>query len=364
MTVRPTAPRSSAATRSRSTDFQLEAIDALDAGRHVVVAAPTGQRQDGRRRVRHRDDAGATGGGRSTRRRSRRCRTRSSATSRARYGAGEVGLLTGDNAIDGDAPVVVMTTEVLRNMIYAGSRGARRPRARRARRGALPPGHLPRPGVGGGHHPPARRTSAGVPVGDGEQHRRAGGVDRDRARPDDGGRRDRAGRSASTTATSSATARTTGCTSCRRSSTAARTPTRSRLDASGRAHAGRPSGPTTGAGQRPARARTRRGGWRRSSCSTSARLLPAILFIFSRNQCDEAARACLAAGLRLTDAAPSATAIREIVDARLGRSRRRRPRGARLRPVRSPSSRPASPPTTPGWCRRSRRPSRRASSRA
>src|SRR5439155_15652293 len=38
-----------------------------------------------------------------------------------RHGAGNVGLLTGDNAINGDAPIVVMTTEVLRNMIYAGS---------------------------------------------------------------------------------------------------------------------------------------------------------------------------------------------------------------------------------------------------
>src|SRR4051812_522391 len=38
-----------------------------------------------------------------------------------RYGAAKVGLLTGDNAINGDAPVVVMTTEVLRNMLYAGS---------------------------------------------------------------------------------------------------------------------------------------------------------------------------------------------------------------------------------------------------
>ena len=39
-----------------------------------------------------------------------------------RYGAVAVGLLTGDNAVNGDAPVVVMTTEVLRNMLYAGSR--------------------------------------------------------------------------------------------------------------------------------------------------------------------------------------------------------------------------------------------------
>ena len=37
------------------------------------------------------------------------------------HGAGRVGLLTGDNSVNGEAPVVVMTTEVLRNMIYAAS---------------------------------------------------------------------------------------------------------------------------------------------------------------------------------------------------------------------------------------------------
>src|SRR5206468_6415688 len=37
------------------------------------------------------------------------------------HGTESVGLLTGDNSINGDAPVVVMTTEVLRNMIYAQS---------------------------------------------------------------------------------------------------------------------------------------------------------------------------------------------------------------------------------------------------
>ncbi len=37
------------------------------------------------------------------------------------YGPERVGLLTGDNVINGDAPIVVMTTEVLRNMIYASS---------------------------------------------------------------------------------------------------------------------------------------------------------------------------------------------------------------------------------------------------
>ena len=39
----------------------------------------------------------------------------------ARYGAGRVGLLTGDNSINSEAPVVVMTTEVLRNMLYENS---------------------------------------------------------------------------------------------------------------------------------------------------------------------------------------------------------------------------------------------------
>ena len=47
-------------------------------------------------------------------------------TSSQRHGADTVGLLTGDNAINGDAPVVVMTTEVLRNMLYAGSSTLRR----------------------------------------------------------------------------------------------------------------------------------------------------------------------------------------------------------------------------------------------
>ena len=37
------------------------------------------------------------------------------------YGSENVGLLTGDNSINGDAPIVVMTTEVLRNMLYEQS---------------------------------------------------------------------------------------------------------------------------------------------------------------------------------------------------------------------------------------------------
>jgi ATP-dependent RNA helicase HelY len=39
----------------------------------------------------------------------------------ARYDSDTVGLLTGDTSVNGNAPIVVMTTEVLRNMLYAGS---------------------------------------------------------------------------------------------------------------------------------------------------------------------------------------------------------------------------------------------------
>jgi ATP-dependent RNA helicase HelY len=38
-----------------------------------------------------------------------------------RHGAQSVGLLTGDTSVNSEAPIVVMTTEVLRNMIYARS---------------------------------------------------------------------------------------------------------------------------------------------------------------------------------------------------------------------------------------------------
>ncbi|MCV6983454.1 RNA helicase [Mycolicibacterium pulveris] len=38
-----------------------------------------------------------------------------------RYGPEKIGLLTGDQSINGDADIVVMTTEVLRNMLYANS---------------------------------------------------------------------------------------------------------------------------------------------------------------------------------------------------------------------------------------------------
>ena len=101
-------------------EFQLEAFAALDAGRNVLVSAPTGS---GKTLVGEYAAHLALAHG-------RRCfyTTPVKALSnqkfrqfRRRFGDGQVGLLTGDHSIDPDAPLVVMTTEVLRNMIYGGS---------------------------------------------------------------------------------------------------------------------------------------------------------------------------------------------------------------------------------------------------
>ncbi|MCW2747628.1 MAG: helicase, partial [Nocardioidaceae bacterium] len=100
--------------------FQIEACKVLESGSGVLVAAPTGS---GKTVVGEFAVHLAIAHG-------RKCfyTTPIKALSNqkfgdlvARYGADNVGLLTGDNTINGDAPVVVMTTEVLRNMLYAGS---------------------------------------------------------------------------------------------------------------------------------------------------------------------------------------------------------------------------------------------------
>ncbi|MDQ1668526.1 MAG: ATP-dependent helicase HelY, partial [Actinomycetota bacterium] len=100
--------------------FQVRACQALEAGDGVLVAAPTG--------------AGKTVVGEFAvflaLRAGRKCfyTTPIKALSNQKYadlverhGADRVGLLTGDTAVNGDADVVVMTTEVLRNMLYSGS---------------------------------------------------------------------------------------------------------------------------------------------------------------------------------------------------------------------------------------------------
>jgi ATP-dependent RNA helicase HelY len=101
-------------------EFQSRALDALDAGRSVLVAAPTGS---GKTLVAEYAIARALAEGTKA-----FYTTPLKALSNQKYGdfvraygTDRVGLLTGDNAINGDAPIVVMTTEVLRNMIYAGS---------------------------------------------------------------------------------------------------------------------------------------------------------------------------------------------------------------------------------------------------
>ncbi len=100
--------------------FQVDAFDALDDGHNVIVAAPTGA---GKTLVADYAVAQSLGSGRRL-----FYTTPIKALSNQKYhdfvneyGAENVGLLTGDNTVNGDAAVVVMTTEVLRNMLYAGN---------------------------------------------------------------------------------------------------------------------------------------------------------------------------------------------------------------------------------------------------
>ncbi len=105
-------------------EFQRRAIEHLEAGRSVLVTAPTGS---GKTVVAdHAVDRALAAGRRAF------YTTPIKALSNQKYrdlcrrlGPPRVGLLTGDNVIAGDADVVVMTTEVLRNMLYAEAVDAR-----------------------------------------------------------------------------------------------------------------------------------------------------------------------------------------------------------------------------------------------
>lgn len=101
-------------------DFQIAGCQAVEEGRSVLVAAPTG--------------AGKTVVGEfaafASLARGKKCfyTTPIKALSNQkfhefveRFGEDRVGLLTGDTNINSDAEIMVMTTEVLRNMLYANS---------------------------------------------------------------------------------------------------------------------------------------------------------------------------------------------------------------------------------------------------
>lgn len=101
-------------------DFQRQACASLERGRSVLVAAPTGAGKTvvGEFAVHLALQAG------------RKCfyTTPIKALSNQKYhdlvdrfGPDRIGLLTGDSSINSEAAVVVMTTEVLRNMLYAQS---------------------------------------------------------------------------------------------------------------------------------------------------------------------------------------------------------------------------------------------------
>ncbi len=100
--------------------FQIEACHALESGKGVLVAAPTGAGKTivGEFAV---DLVINTGG---------KCfyTTPIKALSNqkfqelsSKYGESKIGLLTGDTSINSEAQIVIMTTEVLRNMIYSNS---------------------------------------------------------------------------------------------------------------------------------------------------------------------------------------------------------------------------------------------------
>ena len=100
--------------------FQIEAAEAIDRGASVIVTAPTGS---GKTVVAEAAIARALGLGKRAVYTTplKALSNQKFGDFRRAHGDDAVGLLTGDNSINGSAAIVVMTTEVLRNMMYASS---------------------------------------------------------------------------------------------------------------------------------------------------------------------------------------------------------------------------------------------------
>jgi ATP-dependent RNA helicase HelY len=101
-------------------EFQLRAMNAIDRGESVLVSAPTGS---GKTLIADYAAARALelGGKAFYTTPIKALSNQKFAELAARYGDDRVGLLTGDVSHQPRAPIVVMTTEVLRNMLFARS---------------------------------------------------------------------------------------------------------------------------------------------------------------------------------------------------------------------------------------------------